>query len=133
MTFSKTNITYVAISILLMLISFVAGNRYAHVESYVDDIVFMLNMSGSHILEVNKQIDLTESKPIDEIRENYNRESLFMVGCSGWLTNFDHLDKQKLNQFYDGINFAINRANIQSDNIELCIQTVIEKVKSKEK
>lgn len=132
MKFSKTNIRCVIISILLMLISFVAGNRYAHVDSYMDDIVFILNMNGSNILEVNKQLNLTETKPIDEVIENYNRESLFMIGCSGWLTNFDYLDKKKLKQFYDGIDLAITRANLQR-TIESCIQTVVDKNQERKK
>jgi len=124
--FTKTNINYILGSLLLMLISFVAGNRYAHIDSYMDDAVFILNMSGNNILEMNKQLDFTESQPITEVRENYNREALFMIGCSGWLTNLSYLNKQKLNKFYDGIGLAINRANLQKDHSESCIQAVVE-------
>ena len=59
-------------------------------------------------------------KPSEQVLDSYNFSMLNDIGCSAWLKYLDNFNTEDLDDFYKGVQIAIN--NIDSEHDSGCVQ-----------
>ena len=116
------------IGLIAVLACFWGGVKYEQIKRHKQEILMFANIMGNEIISSNQLIDSFDSKPKLQIVAEYNKSILVDIGCSAWLEYIDDFSSKDLMDFSRGVNLAIEKANVESQ--DECIKKLIAKLKA---